>query len=239
MYAASSNGSIIFNADVTLNSGATAAIIAANTVTINNGVTVTIGGSVAAQVYANVRNYDVASGGSGGLYGSFGGAGATSQAFDPNNPPVVAAAGTAGLPSVTSGALTASSQPKSTLVAAASSSSLRTNVKSIASRALTTPSTSRQVALIKPVLKVANSAELLAQLESATESNGKVTVTAKTQTRNRVQTSTRLGNVVQKGNVPTTVASNPTNTAITPKSAMTAVTPINNPVGPSATTRSY
>ena len=41
---------------------ATAAVIAANTVTIENGVIVTIGGSTPANVYTNVPNYS----GSGG-----------------------------------------------------------------------------------------------------------------------------------------------------------------------------
>ena len=52
LYAGSSNGTIEFNADVTL-SNATTKIIAANTVTIDNGVTVTIIGA-AADVYTRI-----------------------------------------------------------------------------------------------------------------------------------------------------------------------------------------
>jgi FecR-like protein len=230
MYAASSNGSIIFNADVTLNSGATAAIIAANTVTINNGVTVTIGGSVAAQVYANVRNYDIASGGAGGSFGSFAGAGATSQPFDSNNPPVVANAGTVGSQSATSGsvALTAASQAKNGgQVTLAQSSALKTSLitKPITSRMAALPSHPHQLAS-KPMLNVANSSELLAQLESATESGGKINVVAKSQPRNRLQTSTRRGNVVRNGNVPAPAVTNVTSTALTTKGPMAETAPV-------------
>ncbi len=65
-----SSGSVEFNANVTL-SNATTKIIAANTVTIDNGVTVTIIGA-AADVYTNHAHYDVASGGD-GTGGSFSG----------------------------------------------------------------------------------------------------------------------------------------------------------------------
>ena len=49
--------SIDFVANVTLNSSGTAAVIAANTVTIENGVVVTIAGSTSANVFTNVPNY--------------------------------------------------------------------------------------------------------------------------------------------------------------------------------------
>ena len=75
LYAGSSNGSIEFNANVTLN-GATTKIIAANVVTIDNGVTVTIGGAVA-DVYANVAHY--ANDGGDGTGGSFAGSGANTH----------------------------------------------------------------------------------------------------------------------------------------------------------------
>ncbi|PYM07610.1 MAG: hypothetical protein DMF15_10510 [Verrucomicrobia bacterium] len=66
LYAPSSSGSggiIDFVSNVTLNSSATAAVIAANTVTIENGVVVTIGASTSANVYTNVPNYSARSGG--------------------------------------------------------------------------------------------------------------------------------------------------------------------------------
>jgi len=80
LYAPGSNGSINFTADVTLTSPSTAAIIAANKVTIFNGVTVTIGGTIAASVYTNIPNY-TGSGGNGSTTGTFGGAGATTSAL--------------------------------------------------------------------------------------------------------------------------------------------------------------
>src|SRR5207248_5799208 len=66
LYTPSSSGSggiIDFVSNVTLNSSATAAVIAANTVTIENGVVVTIGASTSANVYTNVPNYSARSGG--------------------------------------------------------------------------------------------------------------------------------------------------------------------------------
>ena len=69
------NGGIIdFVSDVTLNSSATAAVIAANTVTIENGVVVTIGASTSANVYTNVPNYSARSGGNNKTSGTFVGA---------------------------------------------------------------------------------------------------------------------------------------------------------------------
>ena len=70
---------IDFIANTTLNSSNTAAVIAANSVTIENGVVVTIGGSTPANVYANVPNYSGRSGGNNSTSGTFAGAGATTQ----------------------------------------------------------------------------------------------------------------------------------------------------------------
>ena len=67
-------GIIDFVSDVTLSSSATAAVIAANTVTIENGIVVTIAPSTSANVYANVRNYSARSGGNGNTTGTFVGA---------------------------------------------------------------------------------------------------------------------------------------------------------------------
>ena len=77
LYAPSSSGSggiIDFVSNVTLNSSATAAVIAANTVTIENGVVVTIGASTSANVYTNVPNYSARSGGNNHTSGTFVGA---------------------------------------------------------------------------------------------------------------------------------------------------------------------
>ena len=74
-----------FVANTTLNSSGTAAVIAANTVTIENGVIVTIAGSTPANVYANVPNYS-GSGGNGSTQRHFAGAGATTQPLGGHRP---------------------------------------------------------------------------------------------------------------------------------------------------------
>ncbi len=80
LYAPGSNGSIDFVANVTLSSESTAAIIAANKVTIVNGVLVTIGGQSPAAVFTNVANY-TGSGGNESTTGTFGGNGAVTNPF--------------------------------------------------------------------------------------------------------------------------------------------------------------
>src|SRR5439155_10657994 len=57
LYATGSNGAIDFTASVTLTCKAAAIILAANTVTINDNVVVTIAGGFSASVYANIANY--------------------------------------------------------------------------------------------------------------------------------------------------------------------------------------
>ena len=74
LYAGGSSGTINFKADVTLG-GNSAKILAANSVTIFNNVTVTIGGSTAADVYTNNANY-TGFGGNESTTGTFAGAGA-------------------------------------------------------------------------------------------------------------------------------------------------------------------
>ena len=82
LYAPGSNGIINFVSNVTLNSDSSV-IIAGNTVTIHNGVIVTIAGDdgVKASVYTNVPNY-TGSGGNGTTSGMFAGNGATTQPLD-------------------------------------------------------------------------------------------------------------------------------------------------------------
>ena len=83
LYAGGSNGSIDFVADVTLSSLNSAAIIAANTVTIENGVVVTTVGTdgVSASVFTNNPNY-TGSGGNGSTTGAFAGDGANTSSLD-------------------------------------------------------------------------------------------------------------------------------------------------------------
>jgi hypothetical protein len=79
LYAPSSNGIVDFVSNVTLNSTGNVPVIAANTVIIENGVVVTIGGSSPAHVFANVPNYSARNGGNNSTTGTFAGAGATTQ----------------------------------------------------------------------------------------------------------------------------------------------------------------
>jgi hypothetical protein len=82
LYAPGSNGSIDFVSNVTLNSE-NSVLIAANTVTINNSVVVTITGDdgINASVFTNVPNY-TGSGGNGSTSGAFAGNGAQTQPLD-------------------------------------------------------------------------------------------------------------------------------------------------------------
>ena len=82
LYASGSNGRINFISNVSLNSNSSV-IIAANAVTINNGVVVTITGDdgVSASVFTNVPNY-TGSGGNGSTTGTFAGNGATTAPLD-------------------------------------------------------------------------------------------------------------------------------------------------------------
>jgi hypothetical protein len=79
LYAGTTDGQVRFTDNVTLG-GAGTKTIAGRTVRIDNGKTVTIGGSSAAGVFTDHPNYS-GSGGNGATTGKFGGAGATTQPF--------------------------------------------------------------------------------------------------------------------------------------------------------------
>ncbi len=85
LYATGSNGQLNFIDNVTLGGNGTK-ILAANSVTISNGKTVTIGGSNPADVYTNNANYS-GSGGNSTTSGTFGGAGANTPQPLSNAPP--------------------------------------------------------------------------------------------------------------------------------------------------------
>jgi len=105
LYALGSNGIVDFVSDVMLTSSGSVPVIAAKTVTIETGVTVTIGGSGPANVYATNANY-TGSGGNGSTRGTFGGLGATTQPLGgqpPFDSPTTARAGTKQGKSVVSG----------------------------------------------------------------------------------------------------------------------------------------
>ncbi len=82
LYANGSNGTVTFVSNVSLSSNSSV-IIAGNTVTVNNGVVVTIAGDdgVRAGVFTNVPNYS-GSGGNGSTTGLFAGNGATTAPLD-------------------------------------------------------------------------------------------------------------------------------------------------------------
>lgn len=85
LYASGSNGQLNFVSNVTLG-GNSAKILAADAVTIFNGVVVTIGGTNPADVYTNNANY-TGSGGNDSTTGTFAGAGANSPQPLPSAPP--------------------------------------------------------------------------------------------------------------------------------------------------------
>ena len=79
LYAGTTNGEVRFTDNVTLG-GASTKTIAGRIVTIDNGKTVTVGGSRAANVFTDNANYS-GSGGNASTTGKFGGAGATTKPF--------------------------------------------------------------------------------------------------------------------------------------------------------------
>jgi hypothetical protein len=83
LYAPGSNGQLNFISNVTLNSESNV-ILAANTVTINNGVVVNITGDDGADalVFTNVPNYSEEFGGNDSTTGTFDGNGATTAPLD-------------------------------------------------------------------------------------------------------------------------------------------------------------
>ena len=171
LYAGGSSGTINFKADVTLG-GAGAKILAANSVTIFNNVTVTIGGSTPADVYTNNANY-TGSGGNNSTTGKFSGAGANTQSlssapsFDDPPPPAT---------------LTTTSGTTTTTVKAPTLSS--TNVTSsgkIVDSNFKTSSGKRT----SPAINISSSDQLLSLLDGAVLGpGGKITVPASKATSN-------------------------------------------------------
>ncbi len=209
LYAAGSNGSINFTADVTLSGGSIAAVIAANTVTILNGVTVTISGSIPAMVYATIANYDMASGGN-GFGGTFGGAGATTQSFPPGGPVVAgspASVGNTGTSAALVSNLSQSSRPSfvSRGVALAAASPVAegfdtpqpTGRKRIAAASGMSRThrfagaNQTSTARTNAAFNTNNSAQLLSLLETAPESGTKIRFTPKQRLRNQKIASDR------------------------------------------------
>ena len=84
LYADGASGSITFQGgNVALNTGSTAGILAAPSITIKTGTVVTVNGSVPIQVYTNNANYDTDYGGNGAQTGTFAGTAAPSSGPQP------------------------------------------------------------------------------------------------------------------------------------------------------------
>jgi hypothetical protein len=179
LYAPGSNGQLNFVSSVTLGGNGTK-ILAANSVTIFNGVVVTVSGSIA-NVYTNHANYAVASGGNGTTSGTFGGVGANSPqslssapAFDDPPPPATLSTKT-GTTSTTikSPTLSTTSSTTSTTVKSTTSGTTSTKVSSTNLSSSKTTSTKPATATIN----VANTSQLLSLLDGVqTSAGGKITI---------------------------------------------------------------
>ena len=101
LYAPGSNGSIDFVSNVTLSGQSAGPIIAANKVTIFDGVVVSIGGRNPALVFTNIANY-TDWGGNGSTSGTFAGAGATTEPLG-QAPPFDDSSGLSTAPDAASG----------------------------------------------------------------------------------------------------------------------------------------
>ena len=206
LYATGTSGTIDFTKSVTLTlSSQTAAIIlAANKITIDQNVVVTIVGSFPASVYANIANYVGGTCGNAcGSFGSFAGAGATTSALSgapafgdpPSSSP---SAGGSGSKTPSSSSTTVASATTSASTKTQSSSTTSTNVASssritgatrgtrqspsqsgvstLATRTLTSANTTTTTS---NTIKIADSGQLLSMLDSATpNSNGKIMITS-------------------------------------------------------------
>ena len=84
LYGGSTNGSITFTGNTQLNGATSQKILSAQTVTVQNGVQVNVGGTRTADIYTNVPNY-TGSGGNSSTTGTFTGAGAAT--FSPSGTP--------------------------------------------------------------------------------------------------------------------------------------------------------
>jgi hypothetical protein len=141
-----------FIANVTLSSG-TAMDLAANTITINNGVIVTIAGAGgAANIFATNANY-TGSGGNGSTTGTFAGAGANSPLalssappFDPPATPTTTSSTTTT--SVKSPTLATTSGTTSTKIASTTLSSSKTTSTKTAGSAINVTNTDQLLSLL-------------------------------------------------------------------------------------------
>ena len=190
LYATGSNGTIDFTANVTLTCRAAAIILAANTITINDNVVVTIAGSFQASVYANIANYS-GSGGNGTTNGTFAGAGASNPQSLGNAPPFSDPPSSSSSTKTTTAIASTNVQSSSgahvapsSNVNAASGGVRQSPSQSDVSLAAARKATSGK-ATTSSTINVSNSAELLSLLDAATPGpGGKITVPASKSTSN-------------------------------------------------------
>jgi hypothetical protein len=162
LYAPSSNGTLDFVANVTLSSG-TEMDLAANTITINSGVTVTIAGAGgAANIYTNDANYS-GFGGSNPSNGTFAGNGA-------KNPQLLANAPTFG---------------------AAPGSFSSSGTTGVSNQTLSSRSVSSSVNAADSAISVSNSGQLLSLLNASTPRRGGKIIVSSAATRSRTSTAAK------------------------------------------------
>jgi FecR-like protein len=174
LYAGGSNGTINFTADVMLG-GNSAKILAANTITIFNNVTVTINGSTPANVYTNNANYALASGGNGTTSGKFAGTGA------PTGVQPLSSAPSFGDPQPLSSTTSTTSATASTKTLSTTTSTTSTKISS------TTLSSSKTTGTktAGTTINVSNTSELLSLLDGASVGpDGKATISGSKSTTN-------------------------------------------------------
>lgn len=196
LYAPGSNGTIDFVSNVTLSTSNAIPAIVANTVTIENGVVVTVNATAdgvpfPADVFTNVPNY-TGSGGNGSTTGTFAGTGAATQPFG-QRPPFVTTRGSSN--AVALDATVAQSPEAGSLPALGSGhphSGPRARHRSSANR---------------PTFCVIDTSQLQSVLDNAAPAiNGKLHISS-TKTARKVSVRTPAGTVPRRKNIARSVDS--------------------------------
>jgi hypothetical protein len=193
LYAPGSNGQLNFVSSVTLG-GAGTKILAANSVTIFNGVVVTVSGSIA-NVYTNNPNYSVTYGGNGSTTGTFAGVGAITNSLDSappfDDPPPPATVTTTGTTTKTTSSTTSTTIKSPTLST--------TNVTSVKVGGSDLKATSKKAT--GATINVSNTSELLSLLDGATtDRDGKIRISRSKSTSNSANSSRINANSALKTN---------------------------------------
>jgi FecR-like protein len=199
LYAPGSNGQLNFVSNVTLG-GAGTKILAANSVTIFNGVVVTVSGSIA-NVYTNNPNYSVVYGGNGSTTGTFAGAGATTNSlsgappFDDPPPPATVTTTASSTTTTTAKAPTLSTTSGATTTTVKSptlSTTSSTTSTKIASTTLSSPKTT-STKTVDSTINVSNTDQLLSLLDGATaDHDGKIRISGSKNTSSNSGNTSRV-----------------------------------------------